>query len=461
MSKPTTHLLYFPNNTKTVPQHIAPERDGGVEALPASVKSHTPLYPKEYDPRNDHTVSGVLTKTQNQGQCGSCWAQCVGDSTTLVARIRAVRVGKDIPHISDADPLALLSCMPLNCEGCEGNCECCGGYPILGIYYTSIDPLGGYPNGRGIPPLSELSEQSANTVQRMYDKPGGIFTSKCMSYEEWCSANNCLTQSATDTSKTPCDCNSSCVSSSKAYPLVSDPSKTGKAVCGGGNPNWYYKYINQNGRLLQYTSGQYSLEQFRNIICDHILNFGCVIAAVNSSKNLQTYGAPEGNTFADGAVGQWTNIKSMKPFSVTDQNTFSQTYDGGHAMLIVGWKKFNNGDFAWLFKNSWGDSYGDNGYFYILSSEDNLCGIEANNLPSSANGQNTVTPQIVMFQPSQIYLQTYDGSQALKVADFTGSEPIVDDPLSGIDGEQSDSRVRDYLIFFAIVLVVIMLYMFL
>lgn len=37
---------------------------------------------------------------------------------------------------------------------------------------------------------------------------------------------------------------------------------------------------------------------------------------------------------------------------------------GNHAMVIVGWKKINNGEY-WIVQNSWGKEWGDNGYCYI------------------------------------------------------------------------------------------------
>jgi len=51
---------------------------------------------------------------------------------------------------------------------------------------------------------------------------------------------------------------------------------------------------------------------------------------------------------------------------------------GGHAVVIVGWgKEEDTGLDYWLVRNSWGPSWGDNGYFKILRG-DNECGIEEN-----------------------------------------------------------------------------------
>jgi C1A family cysteine protease len=43
-------------------------------------------------------------------------------------------------------------------------------------------------------------------------------------------------------------------------------------------------------------------------------------------------------------------------------NTITETYIGGHAVACVG---YNNTTGYWIMRNSWGTSWGDNGYFYL------------------------------------------------------------------------------------------------
>jgi C1A family cysteine protease len=44
----------------------------------------------------------------------------------------------------------------------------------------------------------------------------------------------------------------------------------------------------------------------------------------------------------------------------------SGEYEGGHAILIVGW---NDSDSAFIVKNSWGTGWGESGFFKIAYSE--------------------------------------------------------------------------------------------
>ncbi|KAL4227226.1 hypothetical protein ACF0H5_012671 [Mactra antiquata] len=45
-----------------------------------------------------------------------------------------------------------------------------------------------------------------------------------------------------------------------------------------------------------------------------------------------------------------------------------------HAMLIVGFKRYRSGE-AWIIKNSWGTSWGYNGYLYLAKNRGDTCGV--------------------------------------------------------------------------------------
>ena len=41
---------------------------------------------------------------------------------------------------------------------------------------------------------------------------------------------------------------------------------------------------------------------------------------------------------------------------------------GGHNIVLVGWTYDENGKLFWLYKNSWGTDWGDDGYGYISNT---------------------------------------------------------------------------------------------
>jgi hypothetical protein len=51
------------------------------------------------------------------------------------------------------------------------------------------------------------------------------------------------------------------------------------------------------------------------------------------------------------------------------QRTSSGTYQGWHAIVFVGWDDSKD---AWLCKNSWGENFGENGYFWIKKGDSKI-----------------------------------------------------------------------------------------
>ncbi len=48
--------------------------------------------------------------------------------------------------------------------------------------------------------------------------------------------------------------------------------------------------------------------------------------------------------------------------------TNTGSIEGGHAILLVGWKRINDEDY-WIILNSWGEEWGNKGFGYIPATE--------------------------------------------------------------------------------------------
>lgn len=150
----------------------------------------------------------------------------------------------------------------------------------------------------------------------------------------------------------------------------------GSHGCNGGQMEGAFKYLIQNGQCAlssyPYTSGSGKSGSCKS--CSEIAHFSsCSDVKPNDQISLK------------GAVAQ-------QPVAVAIEadTRYFQSYSGGildsvscgtqldHGVLIVGYGE-ESGEKYWLLKNSWGTSWGEQGYFRILrtdsTNDPGICGI--------------------------------------------------------------------------------------
>jgi len=150
----------------------------------------------------------------------------------------------------------------------------------------------------------------------------------------------------------------------------------GSHGCSGGQMEGAFKYLIQNGQCAlssyPYTSGNGKSGSCKS--CSEIAHFSsCSDVKPNDQISLK------------GAVA-----KQPVAVAIEADTRYFQSYSGGildsascgtqldHGVLIVGYGE-ENGEKYWLLKNSWGTSWGENGYFRILrtdsTNDPGICGV--------------------------------------------------------------------------------------
>jgi C1A family cysteine protease len=142
--------------------------------------------------------------------------------------------------------------------------------------------------------------------------------------------------------------------------------------CGGGFPTGAYTYVEGAGGLEPLTDYPYSAEGGESGSC--VFNSGEVAVTVTAYNSI------------NGETGLYQQLSSSSggPVSVCVDASSWSSYTGGvlsqcgtqvdHCVQAVGYANYGESGAYWIVRNSWGNSWGENGFIFIEIGQD-LCAI--------------------------------------------------------------------------------------
>jgi cysteine peptidase B len=142
--------------------------------------------------------------------------------------------------------------------------------------------------------------------------------------------------------------------------------------CNGGFPSGAYQYVESAGGLDPLSDYPYTAGEGESGSCQ--FNKGEVAATVSSYASV---------TGEPGLYSQ-TSSSSGGPVSVCVDASSWQDYQGGvltscgedvdHCVQLTGYNSYGSSGAYWIVRNSWGTSWGENGYIWVAIGQ-NLCEI--------------------------------------------------------------------------------------
>ena len=148
---------------------------------------------------------------------------------------------------------------------------------------------------------------------------------------------------------------------------------TADSGCGGGLSTDAFAYVIANGIESEQSYPYVPLDE------------KCAYNKFKVAAQFRNY-----TTVTGGEIGLQKAVATVGPISVAIDASSSlfQLYKDGvffdpscsqteldHAVLVVGYGTTTNGTDYWLVKNSWGATWGDNGYIKMARNHNNNCGI--------------------------------------------------------------------------------------
>jgi len=144
--------------------------------------------------------------------------------------------------------------------------------------------------------------------------------------------------------------------------------------CNGGFPSGAYSYVQSAGGIDSYSSYPYTAEGGQSGTCQ--FQQASVVTNVANSQSIS------------GETGMYQQLSSPSggPLSVCVDASSWQNYQGGvlttctnnvdHCVQATGYGSYSSGfpTAYWNVRNSWGESWGENGYIWVAIGQD-LCSI--------------------------------------------------------------------------------------
>ena len=143
--------------------------------------------------------------------------------------------------------------------------------------------------------------------------------------------------------------------------------------CNGGHPQNAFQFIKENDGLTYESDYPYTeMEGTCKSVSNKYTLTGFKRVTDGDEDNLKELL----NTYGPIAIGMDASPVSFQLYSkgTIFSNDNCKKLVLNHCVTLVGYGSNNEGDY-WIVRNSWGTSWGDNGYFLLARNKNNMCGV--------------------------------------------------------------------------------------
>ena len=220
--------------------------------------------------------------------------------------------------------------------------------------------------------------------------------------------------------------------------------------CLGGNFWDVANLLSQKGSVLESCDGYVASNTTCNTGCPYIktmlgwslISEENIPVTADLQTYIQTYGPVYTSMYAGNGDAWYTEMGTYDGSYVL---YYAGTEGTNHAVLIVGWAdtlSHAGGTGAWIVKNSWGSSWGDNGFFYIAYGSANI-GRYSSYID---NWQDYNTNEEILYydEAGHTLNYGYNNAQAWALAKYTPTSNVY---LNRVEFWTNDQAVVDVYIY--------------